>query len=232
MRTQRASDLMRTDLVTMPPETPVGAIARLFTDRGLSAVPIVDASGALVGIVTEADLIRRLANEDQVPIAGWLVRLFDSADARAERYATSHGATAREVMTRDVVTVGPEESALHIARLMEERNIRRVIVATEGRAIGMVTRSDLVRALVAPEQPREQDISDERIRLDLLRAMEQADWLDMRFIGVDVHDGVAEFHGFTRSPAVRHGLRVLAENIAGVRQVKDGTRPFPTTFGA
>jgi hypothetical protein len=43
---------------------------------------------------------------------------------------------------------------------------------------------------------------------------------------------VAEFHGFTRSPAVRHGLRVLAENIAGVRQVKDGTRPFPTTFGA
>ena len=83
----RARDAMRTDIVTMPPDTPVATIARLFTDRGVSAVPITDAGGALVGIVTEADLVRRLADEDEAAPAGWLVRLFDNADIRAQRYA-------------------------------------------------------------------------------------------------------------------------------------------------
>jgi CBS domain-containing protein len=228
----RARDVMSTDLVTMPPETPVATIARLFTDRGLSAVPIVGASGTLVGIVTETDLVRRLANEDQEPIGGWLARLFDSADARAGRYASSHGATAREVMTSHVVTVGPEEGAAHIARVMEQKRIRRVVVVENGRVLGMVTRHDLVRVLLRSEQPGEQDLSDERIRLALLQAMQQADWVDMRFLGVDVKDGVAEVHGFARSAAVQHGLRVLAENVAGVRQVKDMTRPFPAMIGA
>jgi len=228
----RARDAMRTDIVTMPPDTPVATIARLFTDRGVSAVPITDAGGALVGIVTEADLVRRLADEDEAAPAGWLVRLFDNADIRAQRYARSHGAVARDVMTGRVVTAGPDETAAHVARLMEQNRIRRVIVAEGGRLLGMVTRTDLVRALLSPEQPADQDTSDERIRLALLRAMEHESWLDTRFIGVNVRDGVAEFHGFIRSPAVQHGLRVLAGNVPGVRSVEDGTRPFPSTFGA
>jgi CBS domain-containing protein len=210
----------------------VATIARLFTDRGVSAVPITDAGGALVGIVTEADLVRRLAEEDEAAPAGWLVRLFDNSDIRAQRYARSHGAVARDVMTGRVVTAGPDESAAHIARLMEQNRIRRVIVAEGGRLLGMVTRTDLVRALLSPDEPAEQDTSDDRIRLALLRAMEYESWLDTRFIGVNVRDGVAEFHGFIRSPAVQHGLRVLAGNVPGVRDVQDDTRPFPSTFGA
>ncbi len=227
-----ARDLMQTDVITMPPDTPVATIARLFTDRGISAVPITDAAGALAGIVTESDLIRRLADEDEQPMASWLVRLFDNPAAKANRYARSHGAKARDVMTASVVTVRPDETAAHVARLMEENRIRRVVVAEGGRLLGMITRTDLVRALLAPEQPQPHAETDEQIRRALLRAMEQAPWVDMRFIGVDVKDGTAVFDGFTRSHAVHQALRVLAENVPGVRNVVDRTRPFPSTFGA
>lgn len=145
MTTLSARDLMTAEVVTSPPETPVTALIRLFTDRGVSAVPITDPSGTLLGIVTESDLVRRLADEDEQP-TGWLARLTDRPNARAERYARSHGATAREVMTDKVVTVGPDDAANHIAHLMEQHGIRRVVVAEQGRLLGMVTRTDLLRA--------------------------------------------------------------------------------------
>ena len=109
MTTLSARDLMTAEVVTSPPETPVAALIRLFTDRGVSAVPITDTSGTLLGIVTERNLIRRLADEDERP-TGWLARFTDRPNAMADRYARSHGAIAREVMTDKVVTVGPDAS--------------------------------------------------------------------------------------------------------------------------
>ena len=106
MTTLRARDLLNAEVAKVPPETPVAAIARMFADRGLSAVAVTDTAETLLGIVTEFDLIRRLADEDERP-SGWLARLFDSSGAKAERYARSHGVNAGEVMTRHVVTAGP-----------------------------------------------------------------------------------------------------------------------------
>src|SRR3954452_1363118 len=149
-----ARDLATTEVATMPPETPVAAITRMFADRSVSAVAVTDAAGTLLGIVTESDLIRRLADEDERP-SGWLARLFDSPNAKAERYARSHGVNAGEVMTGRVVMAGPEDSAAHLARLMEEHKVRRVLVTEGGRVLGLVSRSDLVRALVAQQQAPE-----------------------------------------------------------------------------
>ena len=88
---------------------PVAAIARLLTDRGISAVPVVDAEGALLGIVTEADLIRRLASRlDRPP--SWFMSLVTNPAVAADRYARTHGFVAQEVMTTNVVTVMPETS--------------------------------------------------------------------------------------------------------------------------
>ncbi len=106
MTTLSARDLMAAEVVTSPPETPVAALIRLFTDRGVAAVPITDTSGTLLGIVTERDLIRRLADEDERP-TGWLARFTDRPNARADRYARSHGAIAREVMIERVVRSRP-----------------------------------------------------------------------------------------------------------------------------
>ena len=224
MTTLSARDLMTAEIVTSPPETPVAALIRLFTDRGVSAVPITDASGTLLGIVTESDLVRRLADEDEQP-AGWLARL--TPNARAERYARSHGATAREVMTEKVVMVDPDATAAHIAHLMEQHRIRRVLVAEQGRLLGMVTRTDLLRALVA-DQPPEGEVSDERIRGAILAAMQREAWADTLHVTVDVRGGEVEFYGFSRSASVQRALRVLAESVPGVKRMVDNTQQLRT----
>jgi CBS domain-containing protein len=223
MTTLNARDLMATEIATSPPETPVPALIRLFTDRGVSAVPITDASGTLLGIVTERDLIRRLADEDEQRPAGWLARLTTTPNARAARYASSHGVTAREVMTERVVTVAPDASAAHVAHVMEQHGIRRVLVAEQGRLLGMVTRTDLLRALVA-DQPPEGEMSDERIRSAIVAAMRRESWADTLHVTVNVRDGEVEFHGFSRSASVQRALRVLAENVPGVKSVVDNTQ--------
>ncbi|MGG5811908.1 CBS domain-containing protein [Falsiroseomonas sp. CW058] len=225
MTSLRARDLMTADVVTVPPETPFIAVARLLADRGISAVPVVDAEGKVRGIVTEADLIRRLAGEVDRPTS-WLASLFGNQARDAERYARTHGVTAADIMTESVVSVDPDQLASSVAMLMEQRGIRRVLVTQEGRLKGIVSRADLLRALVAPSH-QEGDLSDDRIRKAVLAAMKKEPWADTFYTLVDVKDGVVEFHGFSRSAAVQRGLRVLAENVPGVKGVVDSTQPMP-----
>lgn len=226
-----AKDLMTPDVVTVPPETPVMAIARLLADRGISAVPVVDAAGKVLGIVTEADLIRRLAGEEDRP-ASWFGSLFSDPASQAERYARTHGVTAKDLMTEAVVSVAPDTTAAHVARVMEEKKVRRVIVTEDGKLKGIVSRADLLRALVAPTH-EEADLSDERLRRAIMSAMKKEPWTDTFYTMVEVKDGTVTFHGFRRSEAVQKALRVLAENIPGVKAVVDDTQPMPVfIYGA
>jgi CBS domain-containing protein len=226
MTNLRARDLMTADVVTVPPQTPVIAMARLLSERGISAVPVVDATGSVLGVVTEADLIRRLAGEVDKP-ASWLGSLFSNQARDAETYARTHGVTARDIMTESVVSVAPDMLASEVAHMMEEQAIRRVLVIEDGRLRGLVSRADLLRALVTPVQ-EPSALSDDRIRKAVLAAMKKEPWADTFYTMVNVTDGVVEYHGFARSAAVQRGLRVLAENVPGVKGVVDSTQPMPT----
>ena len=220
-----ARDLMTPDVVSVPPETPVLAVARLLSERGISAVPVLGPAGEVLGVVTEADLIRRLAGqEDAKP--GWFASLFVDPAAEAERFAKTHGVRAQDIMTETVLTVSEGDTAAHIAHLMEERNIRRVFVVTDGRLRGIVSRADLLRALVAP-MPEEGEYSDSRLRGAVIAAMRKQPWADSFYTLVDVQAGVVTFHGFMRDEGVKRGLRVLAEAIPGVKGVRDETQPMP-----
>ena len=226
-----ARDLMSADVVTIPPETPVMAIARLLSDRGISAVPVVDAKGVVLGIVTEADLISRLAGEEDKP-SSWFGSLFADPARQAERFARTHGMTARDVMTETLVSVSPDATAAHIAHMMEERKVRRVVVLDDGRLKGIVSRADLLRALVTPVHV-DADVSDDRIRRAIQAAMKNESWTDTFYTMVEVKDGVVSFHGFRRSEAVQRALRVLAEAVPGVKSVVDDTQPMPVfIYGA
>jgi osmotically-inducible protein OsmY len=130
-------------------------------------------------------------------------------------------------MTESVVTVEPDTPASSVAHLMEERGVRRVLVTTDGRLRGIVSRADLLRALVAPP-PASEGLSDDRIRAAVMAAIRAQPWADSFYTIVDVKDGVVEFHGFSRSAAVQRGLRVLAENVPGVKRVVDSTQPMPS----
>lgn len=220
-----ARDLMTSEVVTVPPATPVLSIARLLAERGISAVPVLDGSGKLLGIVTEADLIRRLAGEADHPTS-WLGSLFASPERDAARYARTHGATAEDLMSTDLASVEPTTPASEVAHMMEDRNIRRVLVVQEGRLLGLVSRADLLRALVAPKR-EPMDLSDDRIRTAVLAAIRKQPWADTFYTLIDVKDGVVEINGFSRSSEVQRALRVLAENVPGVKAVEDKTTPMP-----
>jgi CBS domain-containing protein len=145
MRERRVREVMTADVVTIPPELPVIRIALLLCERGISAVPVVDADGCVLGIVTEADLLRRLASACDRP-QPWLAAVFTSPAIAADRYARTHGFTAEEVMTMDVVTVAPDSPASRVAALMERHGVGRLPVVERGRLCGIVSRGDLLRA--------------------------------------------------------------------------------------
>ncbi|WP_165585642.1 CBS domain-containing protein [Roseococcus sp. SYP-B2431] len=224
-----ARDLMTATLVTVPPDMPVHAIARLLSEKGISSVPVTDTAGQLLGIVTEADLLRRVAGSED-PVRSWIARLLRDDDAEARRYARTHGRTARDIMTTELVTATPEATTAHCARLMEERRIKRLpIVTADGRLVGMVSRADLLFAamqppggIAAPERNQ-----DDRIAAALRREIKKEPWADSLYISPEVADGVVTFHGFVHSAAIRQGLCVLASRIDGVRQVVDRMEKAP-----
>lgn len=220
-----ARDLMTPDVATVPPETPILALAHLMADRHISAVPVLDGQGQVLGLVSEADLIRRLADEDE-KAPSWFAGLFADPTAQADRYARVHGATAGDVMTTELISARPDDSAAHVAKVMEDKNVRRVLVLDNGRLMGIVSRADLLRALVAPPG-QAQGGSDEQIRRAVVAAMRKEPWVDTFHTMIEVKDGVVEIHGFSRSAAVQRALRVLTEGVPGVKEVRDLTQPTP-----
>lgn len=224
MSALRARDLMTAEVVTIRTGMPVDSIARLLTAHGITAVPVVDADGALLGLVTAADLICRLSPEvEEEPF--WLRCLLADPSMAAIRYARAHGFVAEDVMNTKIDAVPPDMPASEIAAMLARKRIRRVLV-TEGRRLcGIVSRSDLLRA-VRCETIEPTELPDARIRTAILAAMRRESWADTFHTQVEVHDGVVEFHGFAPGREVQRALRVLAGHIPGVKGVLDQTEPI------
>lgn len=212
----KVGDIMTRQVISVPPDMPVLAVARLLADRGISGVPVTDSMRTLLGIVSEADLIRRLSSSD-APEGGLLRRLFYDRDRAAQDYAQAHGATAQDIMTRNPVTATETMSAEHAAHLIEEHHIRRLPVVQDGMLVGIVTRADLLRALLAPAS----DTSDGAIRAALQAEMARLPWADAPYVTFTVRNGVVTFYGFCHSPAVREGLAAIAAGVPGVKGVQD-----------
>lgn len=219
-----ARDIMTAEIATVGPETPVADLAALLAARGISGAPVVGADGALLGMVTESDLLRRVAAERDRP-PGWLAGLLGDSTELARRYARSHGQTAGDLMTREVEGVGPDTPAAEIARIFERRDIRRVPVVEGGRLLGIVSRADLLRAILAP--PAAEGRSDGAIRDELNRRLREQPWVDRNFLHAAVTGGVVTLSGFARNEEKRRALKVLAETVPGVREVRLDLAPPP-----
>lgn len=227
-RGMRARDLMTTNVVTVSPGAPVADIAHLLADRGISAVPVLGPEGELLGIVTEADLVRRVAGEPEGRGRGWFATLLAGrAGEEAERYARLHGGKAQDVMTTDLAAVEEDTPAREIARLMEERRVKRVPVLRGGRLAGIVSRADLLGLVLSGSETADEQPTDERIRRAVEAAMREQPWADAYMVYPAVREGVVTFHGFCRSPSVSRALRVLAERVPGVRGVELKLDPPP-----
>jgi CBS domain-containing protein len=227
----KAGDLMSTNLVVVPPETPVAAVAELLAARGISAVPVVDADGKPLGIVTEGDLIRRLADKPPGPLT-WFLDHFRESKPLIQRYAKAHGATARDVMSAELVSVDADTPAERIAQLMEEHGIRRVLVLREGRLAGLVSRADLLRAILRPPAAAATQQGDREILRAVIAAMREQPWTDTFWVYPHVEGGKVTLYGFARSDVMRQGLGMLARAVPGVTAVEDRMEPMPLILRA
>jgi CBS domain-containing protein len=223
-----ADALMTTAVVTVPASMPVASLAGLLADRGISSVPVTDADGRLLGIVTEADLLRRLAGAEDTPTR-WLRRLIDRSDVQARHYARTQGLLAHDVMTTPVISVGPEATAQLCAALMERHGIKRLPVLRDGVLVGVVSRADLLHAVSVPPAPGDvaDDLSDSHVAGAIRRAIRDQPWSGSLYTFASVTDGVATLDGFVQSDDVRRGLNALVAGVPGVQRVADRMERAP-----
>ena len=224
----QARDLMSSNLVVVPPDTPVAAIAELLAARGISAVPVVDGAGKPVGIVTEGDLIRRLADRPRGPL-GWFLDMFRDPKPLITQFSKAHGRVARDVMSAALVTAAETDTPERIAQLMEKHQIRRVPVVHDGKLVGIVSRADLLRAVLRPQPDTTTTAQreDREILRAVIAAMREQPWTDTFWVYPNVEGGVVTLYGYARSEALRDGLRLLAQSVPGVQRVEDRTQPMP-----
>ena len=227
-----ARDVMAAEVATIAPNAPLHAVAATMVERGVTGLPVVDGSCGLLGLVTESDLLHRLAVAERKQ-HGYLRGAFASISRQAEEYARSHGQLAADVMTpaEDLVTAAEDATAEHLAGVMEERRIRHVPIVREGnRLAGMVTRAHLLRAALQLPEHRDAQAPDNVVRQAIMRAMRDQPWADRHFTFVDVKDGAVTFSGFVRDEHVKRGLRALAGEVPGVKDVVFKTQPTPRVW--
>ena len=151
-----ARDVMTTDVVSVTPDTPSSEIAKLLLGRGISAVPVVDAAGVPLGMVSEGDLIGRDESAREARRDWWLALLAEGEALHPDFLASLRdtGHKARDVMSAPLVTIGADTSVGDIAKLLAAHRVKRVPVLHNGHIVGIVSRADLLRALAAePEGP-------------------------------------------------------------------------------
>jgi CBS domain-containing protein len=226
-----ARDVMTTTVVTVTPATLVPEIARLLLKHHISAVPVLDPDDRLVGIVSEGDLMRRPETATERHRSWWLT-LVDGPEERAREYVKTHGRRASDVMTRDVVSVAEDSSVAEIARLLEERRIKRVPVVRQERVVGIVSRADLLRGLASRGQGEAPvSVDDRTLRDRVQEALRSADLGSPLSVNVVVTDGVVHLWGATESEQTRRAFRVVAGSVPGVRAVEDHVSILPLSMG-
>lgn len=221
-----AADLMVEDVVTVRPETKVPEIARLLVENRISAVPVVDAAGALVGIVSEGDLVRRGETGTERHRAWWLEFLVSSATLAGE-FVKTRGRTAEDVMTREVVTAEPSTPLGSLAGLMEEHHVKRLPILDGQRLVGIVSRADLVAALAAPAPAEPRRPADRSARAAFLAALREQPWGRAAVIRATSRGGILYLHGVVGSEEERRAAELLARSTPGVGDVRSDLTVMP-----
>lgn len=217
----QAEAIMTTPVVTIDPGASIADAAELMLARKIGCLPVVRDDGTVVGIISEGDFLRRQELGTQRVRPRWLEVVLGPGKI-ANDYVLANGRRIDEVMTRQVVSAPADASLVEIVGLMIENNIKNVPIVQAERLVGIVTRTDLLRPLsrILPKSGAT-TADDESIRKNVLAELQSQAWSGGDLIGVSVDRGAVELSGAIFDERQRQAAVVAAENVAGVKAVKD-----------
>ena len=210
----RAHQIMTRKVITVKADTPVLDAANLMLQHHISGLPVVDETGRLIGMVSEGDFIRRSEIGTQRPRIRWLEFLMGVVGKAAQDYVREHGRKVSDIMTQDDLCIATEDMPLsELVGLMERRNVKRMPVVRGHTLIGIVTRTDLLRAVasLARDVP-DPTADDDHIRDRVIATIEKKDWRPLQF-GATVRDGIVHLSGIIADERYRRAAIVAAENV-------------------
>jgi CBS domain-containing protein len=220
-----AVDVMRRRVLTVSPDTDIHGVAKKLAEYGVSAMPVVDKERHVVGMISEGDLMRRPEMGTQRYPSWWLRFLADPAK-QAEEYVKTHGQHAKDVMTREVITVSEQTPLMEIAEILEKHRIKRVPVVRDGKLVGIVSRANLMHGLIAQEPATGVLSSDLDIKTAILKEIEETG-VRHEFVDVVVSHGTAHLWGAVYSDKEKEAVRAAAEAIPDVKAVVDHVGVMP-----
>ena len=224
----RAQQIMTQHVITIGADAPIAEAVDTMLRHHVSGLPVVDADGDLIGIISEGDFIRRAEIGTQRKRGRWLSFLVGT-DRVAADFVHAHGRKVGEIMTPDPLTIWEDTPLDEIVEIMETNNVKRLPVVRGKRLVGIVTRSDFLATVadLARHAPSP-SADDDSLREHVIAAMDGAAWGPCR-LKVTARDGVVSLSGVVASKNARQAAIVAAENVPGVRKVLDNleARAYP-----
>ncbi|KAA2261843.1 CBS domain-containing protein [Solihabitans fulvus] len=214
MRYPDVDTVMTTELVATTPDTSFTQAARLLTEHAVSALPVLAASGRLIGVVSEADLMRKEQYRPE-PTADHKPLL--ELPARREQRRRAHGLVVGDVMSEPVQTIRAHTPVTEAARALARSNVRRLfVVDAEDRLVGVLSRRDVLRLFLRGDQEIGEVVRHE--------VFERVLWADMALVVVTVEDGVVTLRGRLERRSEVDLAGRLTEAIPGVVGVVNSLR--------
>jgi CBS domain-containing protein len=215
----KAADIMTTSVVCIKPDATILEAARLLLSERISALPVVDGDGRLQGLVSEGDLIHRAEIGSEKPKSRWKA-LFEEGSTLARDYLKAHGRVVADVMSHPVVMVEEDTDVSVVAARMDQFGIKRLPVVREGKVVGIVSRANLLQALIAaPVAAAAPAVDDAALRQQIMEKLDREPWSPSMVRNVIVQDGNVEIWGHADSTAQCEACRVLVAGIPGVKAV-------------
>lgn len=207
MKRTRVKDVMTTHVVAVKKTASFKEmIVRMHKSR-VSAFPVIDDSGLIIGVVSQADMLNKEADlaANAGPLSGIL---------RFRDHEKAAGITAAELMTSPPITIGPDAPLAEAARLMRDRRVKRLpVVGPTDRLLGIISRSDVLSVFIRPDADIHREASEEVIAETFM--------MDSPAIAVSVHDGIVTLTGRPQTDQMGHDLVERARRIDGVVAVRD-----------
>lgn len=210
------ADIMSRDVITVKPSASIEHAARLMVDHGVSGLPVVDDAGAVVGIITERDLIVRQKPRERAP---WWKLFFQDAEQLAREYQKARGTTVAEVMTQPVVHVTPDTPIAAAAAILDQLRIGRLPVIAEDRLEGILSRADLIKALSIAPAAKTAPLPDAELANEMRKRLAGEAWVSNRHIAIRAENQVLSLFGLAESDTERSALETMARAIPGCKGV-------------